>query len=381
MHSYDKKATKQGSLTTNSGVQQNQKDSSGRYLQDNRIKKISQATAATIQKKVNTTGLPDQLKAGVENLSGLSMDDVKVHYNSGKPAQMQAHAFAQGTDIHIASGQEKHLPHEAWHVVQQKQGRVKPTLQMKGVAINDNRSLEQEADQMGKNAINTHKEHSAAKTQATGSKIVQRNYIGDLAKSQQTWRKVRDQTDEATFETLPNYDAGIERRRSDEDAAGLRAWTQNYLTHTNASFHELNLAAHVARFGVRSTLAPSVLAQADVRVRSARVDMPIEAKYSDSPEQTQIDKLIREGHAQLGKSRSSAATGATTWRLSINISNALNPWPYTPSTVDAHPDPSSIELGEAAKGRNLSHGSGLPADHTQIEVISARFKKTFHFAI
>jgi len=50
-----------------------------------------------------------------------------VHYNSDKPAQLQAHAYAQGTDIHLASGQEKHLPHEAWHVVQQKQGRVKPT--------------------------------------------------------------------------------------------------------------------------------------------------------------------------------------------------------------------------------------------------------------
>ncbi|HAP61901.1 MAG TPA: hypothetical protein DCR93_21180, partial [Cytophagales bacterium] len=36
-----------------------------------------------------------------------------------------------GTDIHLAPGQQKHLPHEAWHVVQQKQGRVKPTLQPK----------------------------------------------------------------------------------------------------------------------------------------------------------------------------------------------------------------------------------------------------------
>jgi hypothetical protein len=35
------------------------------------------------------------------------MDDVKVHYNSAKPAQLNAHAYAQGTDIHIASGQEK----------------------------------------------------------------------------------------------------------------------------------------------------------------------------------------------------------------------------------------------------------------------------------
>lgn len=101
----------------------------------------------------NKTGLPDQLKTGIENLSGYAMDDVKVHYNSGKPAQLQAHAYAQGTDIHVAPGQERHLAHEAWHVVQQKQGRVKPTLQMKGrVNINDDKGLEKEADVMGKRA-------------------------------------------------------------------------------------------------------------------------------------------------------------------------------------------------------------------------------------
>ncbi len=105
-----------------------------------------------IQKKENKTGLPDQLKTGIENLSGHSMDDVKVHYNSPKPSQLQAHAFAQGTNIHLASGQEKHLPHEAWHVVQQKQGRVKPTMQVKGENINDDISLEKEADVMGNKA-------------------------------------------------------------------------------------------------------------------------------------------------------------------------------------------------------------------------------------
>jgi hypothetical protein len=78
------------------------------------------------------------------------MDDVKVHFNSSKPAQLNAHAYAQGRDIHLASGQERHLPHEAWHVVQQKQGRVKPTMQMKGtVNINDEAGLEKEADVMG----------------------------------------------------------------------------------------------------------------------------------------------------------------------------------------------------------------------------------------
>jgi len=82
------------------------------------------------------------------------MDDVKVHYNSAKPAQLNAHAYAQGTDIHIASGQEKHLPHEAWHVVQQKQGRVRPTTMMKAkVPVNDDQGLEKEADVMGARAL------------------------------------------------------------------------------------------------------------------------------------------------------------------------------------------------------------------------------------
>ncbi len=109
------------------------------------------------EKKENRTGLPNNLKAGIENLSGHSMDDVKVHFNSNKPSQLQAHAYAQGTDIHIASGQERHLPHEAWHVAQQKQGRVKPTMQIKGnvnvnVNVNDDAGLEKEADLMGAKA-------------------------------------------------------------------------------------------------------------------------------------------------------------------------------------------------------------------------------------
>lgn len=108
----------------------------------------------TIQKKANNTGLPDNLKSGVENLSGYSMDDVKVHYNSSQPAQLNALAYAQGTDIHVAPGQEKHLAHEAWHVVQQKQGRVKPTMQLKeSVPVNDDVSLETEADVMGAKAL------------------------------------------------------------------------------------------------------------------------------------------------------------------------------------------------------------------------------------
>jgi hypothetical protein len=107
-----------------------------------------------VQRKANTTGLPDTLKAGIENLSGYSMDDVRVHYNSDRPAQVQALAYAQGTDIHVASGQEKHLPHEAWHVVQQKQGRVQPTVQMEDqLNIKPDPALLKEAEVMGARAM------------------------------------------------------------------------------------------------------------------------------------------------------------------------------------------------------------------------------------
>ena len=132
----------------------------GISLEDNRASSTMQQKKVDtiqsnipIQKKKNNTGLPDNLKSGMENLSGHSMDDVKVHYHSSKPAQLNAHAYAQGKNIHLASGQEKHLPHEAWHVVQQKQGRVKPTIQSKGVAINDDKGLEKEADVMGAKAL------------------------------------------------------------------------------------------------------------------------------------------------------------------------------------------------------------------------------------
>ena len=96
---------------------------------------------APMQKK-NLTGMPDNLKAGIEDLSGFSMDDVRVHYGSSKPAAVQAHAYTQGTDIHIAPGQERHLPHEAWHVAQQMAGRVQPTTEIGGMPVNDNAALE-----------------------------------------------------------------------------------------------------------------------------------------------------------------------------------------------------------------------------------------------
>ncbi|WP_186036902.1 eCIS core domain-containing protein [Burkholderia gladioli] len=97
--------------------------------------------------------LPRPLRHGIEHLSGIAMDDVEVHYDSPEPARLGALAYAQGAEVHLAPGQTRHLPHEAWHVVQQKQGRVAATLQLKGsITLNDDATLEREADVMGRRA-------------------------------------------------------------------------------------------------------------------------------------------------------------------------------------------------------------------------------------
>ena len=51
--------------------------------------------------KPNLTGIPTQMKLDFEQRSGLSFDDVRVHYNSDKPAQLQALAYTQGTQVYL----------------------------------------------------------------------------------------------------------------------------------------------------------------------------------------------------------------------------------------------------------------------------------------
>lgn len=101
------------------------------------------------QQEPNRTGMPDRLKAGIEALSGIDMSDVRVHANSPKPMQLGALAYTLGNQIYMGPGQGRHLPHEAWHVVQQAEGRVWPKLRMKGMVVNDDAGLEGEAEAMG----------------------------------------------------------------------------------------------------------------------------------------------------------------------------------------------------------------------------------------
>ena len=110
------------------------------------------AAHAAARAVASADGLPESLKISTEHLSGLALDDVVVRYHSPRPAETHALALAQGREIHIGPGQERHLAHEAWHVVQQGQGRVAPSPHAKTPGLNADRGLEREADVMGARA-------------------------------------------------------------------------------------------------------------------------------------------------------------------------------------------------------------------------------------
>ncbi|MEI7025313.1 eCIS core domain-containing protein [Paenibacillus sp. y28] len=112
-----------------------------------------------VQRKTNTNGMSPEVQGKMEKAFNSDFSGVKIHEGSDA-SEIGALAYTQGSDIHFApgryqpntqSGQEL-LGHELAHVVQQRQGRVRPTTQAKGIPINDDAALEKEADQLGSKA-------------------------------------------------------------------------------------------------------------------------------------------------------------------------------------------------------------------------------------
>ena len=93
---------------------------------------IQKAEERQRRQQPNLTGIPTQMKLDFEQRSGLSFDDVRVHYNSDKPRRIGALAYTQIPQVHIGPGQERHLRHELGHVVQQKRGIVGPNYRLGG---------------------------------------------------------------------------------------------------------------------------------------------------------------------------------------------------------------------------------------------------------
>lgn len=113
--------------------------------------KAGKETRGRERVKRNDTEIPPQLKRRVEESSGLSLDDVRVSYHSDRPARLDAYAYTQGNRVYIGPGQERHLPHELGHVVQQKRGIVRAdTRHASGVKMNTDPVLERQADEIGR---------------------------------------------------------------------------------------------------------------------------------------------------------------------------------------------------------------------------------------
>ncbi len=116
-------------------------------------------------------GMPKVLVQGFLNSTGHDLSHVKVRYNSEKPKQVQALAYAQGDEIHLGPGQEGHLPHEAGHIVQQMEGKVEATKHVAGQPVNADPALETAASQLGAAALAAAK----APRQPAANAIAKRN--------------------------------------------------------------------------------------------------------------------------------------------------------------------------------------------------------------
>jgi hypothetical protein len=91
---------------------------------------------------------------------GSDFSGVNIHTNSQQAESVGALAYTQGNDIHFAPGQYNPstqegaslLGHELTHVTQQQEGRVQANSSVNGMPLNDDASLENEADVMGAKA-------------------------------------------------------------------------------------------------------------------------------------------------------------------------------------------------------------------------------------
>ena len=114
-----------------------------------------EAFRVPLRQKSGGLPLPAEVRAKMETAFSADFSDVRVHIGR-EASSLGAIAYTWGTNIHFAPGQynphtlqgQKLLGHELWHVVQQKNGRVKNPFGG-GVAVVQDHALEAEADRMG----------------------------------------------------------------------------------------------------------------------------------------------------------------------------------------------------------------------------------------
>ncbi len=125
---------------------------------NNPDKPLSQAQPPPFQLKSSSqSGMPSDTLSHMSSSFGKDFSDVNIHQGSQSAVDAGALAYTQGNNIHFAPGQydpssqsgQELLGHELTHVVQQREGRVQANNEVNGMPLNDDKGLEQEADQIG----------------------------------------------------------------------------------------------------------------------------------------------------------------------------------------------------------------------------------------
>jgi pimeloyl-ACP methyl ester carboxylesterase len=102
--------------------------------------------------------LPENVQSKMESSFGQDFSDVNIHTDSDNATKLGAKAYAQGKDVHFAPGEfqpnskegQELIGHELTHVVQQKEGKVQGGEVHGKDMVNQDVSLEKEADDAGK---------------------------------------------------------------------------------------------------------------------------------------------------------------------------------------------------------------------------------------
>lgn len=103
--------------------------------------------------------MPVVVRSKMERAFGVDFSGVRI-FEGARAEALGARAYTQGTEIHFAPGEyrpesargQEILGHELAHVVQQSQGYVGQTTEMRGVAVNADAGMETAADEMGAKA-------------------------------------------------------------------------------------------------------------------------------------------------------------------------------------------------------------------------------------
>lgn len=167
------------------GVVQAKKEAGAMGASAVRVEPAKHAGGPLQQPSDSGKAMPEDIRAKMESALGADFSQVRIH--EGPHAEtLGAVAFAQGTNIHFAPGRynpattggQELLGHELTHVVQQTQGRVPATKQDKGIPVNDDVSLEREADTLGAKAARGERDNAenGMPTPAAGAPSVPGQY-------------------------------------------------------------------------------------------------------------------------------------------------------------------------------------------------------------